>query len=204
MYLGLGESGKRRSGGEPARREIGILWVGPDLLLHPGEVVGRHAAHLLLRQAHHLRIHHRGGGRGSRSGGGGGGGRELADSGWDLVGELAPPSLAGWFLVPSLPAPLFFILLLFSSSSPSLRGGGLVGWCSIKICIYLWGGEHNIAMGVRKRLNPPSRVGSPPRSRKRLGRPGWARVGLGRRNRRQWAMLSWTDLCHHRSVSLVG
>jgi hypothetical protein len=66
------------------------------------------------------------------------------------------------------------------------------------------GGEHNIAMGVRKRINPPSRVGSPPRSRKRLGRPGWARVGLGRRNRRQWAMLSWTDLCHHRSVSLVG
>lgn len=122
MYLGLGESGKRRSGGEPARREIGRLWVGPDLLLHPGEVVGRHAAHLLLRQAHHLRIHHRGGGRGSRSGGGGGGGggRELADSGWDLVGELAPPSLAGWFLVPSLPARLrlfFFILLLFSSSS---------------------------------------------------------------------------------------
>jgi hypothetical protein len=37
-----------------------------------------------------------------------------------LVGELAPPSLAGWFLVPSLPARLrlfFFILLLFSSSS---------------------------------------------------------------------------------------
>jgi hypothetical protein len=48
------------------------------LLLHPGDVVRGHAAHLLLRQPQHLWIHHLGGG-------GAAGEIEIGAGGWELV-----------------------------------------------------------------------------------------------------------------------
>jgi hypothetical protein len=72
-----------------------------------------------------------------------------------LVGELAPPSLAGWFLVPSLPAPLFFysFIIFFLLSLPArwlrvvcfaFEGGRAVvdWWAGVVLkSVFIYGGR---------------------------------------------------------------
>ena len=131
------------------------------LLLHPGDVVRGHAAHLLLRQPQHLRIHHLGGG---------GAAREIEIGAGGRLGVGSSGFGASFFF------SFFFSLFLFNAAGQELN-------------LYLLANKKGGASSRRrKRIRTPSP--SEGRAR-RAGLGAWASLGTTRQCYSQMGLLTW-------------